>query len=282
MSKFCIKCSGIATKTCQGCNATYYCSSKCQKDHWLEHKVKCKHIKAVDTSSEVKTGDVRKKTKRLLRAFGLLKAELRNCLWYLLKYANRRAGGVKTPHWVVYVSYSIDISSVNIEDIVPILHCLIFSLVLEHVTHTPKYDEHSKLSPGGEMNGMRVAVVTAKKIIDHSLDKKEPSLWLPDLPLEWKEQPTVVFRSVMKGSSLISPMVLFSPELNWALSELQEEEEREVEAIEEKNKDETEPEGEGEIEAEAEPEGEDEVEDDDPDIEAALNRIQPQSELELD
>lgn len=35
-------CSANATLRCSRCKQQYYCSAKCQKTHWKEHKAQCK------------------------------------------------------------------------------------------------------------------------------------------------------------------------------------------------------------------------------------------------
>lgn len=222
MSKFCVVCFEPTNKTCQGCHLTYYCSKKCQKAHRPVHKEKCKEAIAADEKSEVNGRVARKKTSKLLLVFGKLDFHLRDCLWYLLRYANRRPFGVRTPHWIVYVSYSVEIDLIEVEEILPLMHKMVLSLVLQHTLHTPEYKESSKFSPGGESNGMRVAVVTADKILDHFGTGRDEDF--VDLTREWKEAPTVVFRAVMKGRTMLWPMILFPPELNEAIEMMRDKE----------------------------------------------------------
>lgn len=40
-AKTCAVCSKEAAKRCSGCKTVYYCSSKCQTTHWIDHKKTC-------------------------------------------------------------------------------------------------------------------------------------------------------------------------------------------------------------------------------------------------
>ena len=39
--RLCETCGGLPLKTCARCNVAKYCSNKCQKAHWNDHKKKC-------------------------------------------------------------------------------------------------------------------------------------------------------------------------------------------------------------------------------------------------
>jgi len=41
----CEHCEEIAEKKCSGCYKVYYCSSRCQREHWKTHKVACRNKK---------------------------------------------------------------------------------------------------------------------------------------------------------------------------------------------------------------------------------------------
>jgi len=42
--KKCGNCKKTSTNRCSGCNIIYYCSQKCHKNHWNEHKKLCRLI----------------------------------------------------------------------------------------------------------------------------------------------------------------------------------------------------------------------------------------------
>ena len=48
----CVACDAVcAVQRCSGCKMVHYCSTKCQKAHWSEHKAECKAFRAEADSS---------------------------------------------------------------------------------------------------------------------------------------------------------------------------------------------------------------------------------------
>ncbi|KAH9938031.1 uncharacterized protein B0H18DRAFT_949503 [Fomitopsis serialis] len=55
MPNVCAHCQGPATRLCKGCTAspTWYCSTKCQKVHWPEHRFQCASSRELTTADHL-------------------------------------------------------------------------------------------------------------------------------------------------------------------------------------------------------------------------------------
>ena len=42
----CAQCDAYGDQKCSACRSVRYCSAKCQKDHWKQHKARCKQVRA--------------------------------------------------------------------------------------------------------------------------------------------------------------------------------------------------------------------------------------------
>lgn len=44
--------SAVKVGRCSGCKVAHYCSAKCQKDHWGQHKTVCKRLKTEPAAAQ--------------------------------------------------------------------------------------------------------------------------------------------------------------------------------------------------------------------------------------